>query len=290
MSNSGYGAIAAAGMVIIVVIVYSIVGGHILSSPQTATTDTSSSASGSASQPTVTSSSSVTQLSSGSVSSSSAYYRIEFTGKASADEGQSQGNSPGSLTSYTTNWNWDLVFYYTGNPLPGYPVTLQVYLPQSTISLTGLSTFGSGTTCMGNSTQVGGAGAFVVSFEVYPNGTAVAASDPWASVAAVTYANSSSFCAQNSVWGTTGGGTFDDGYYGQLKFSGYSFQLDPGIIGGLGGSLDITNPCTSPPAPGDCLVYPTTSYEDSWSGSITITSISCSGIPEDILPSSCYSA
>jgi hypothetical protein len=292
LSNSGYGVMGAGIAVIIVVIVYSIVGGRIISFPTTATVDTTS--------PTSTSSlSSSASLTAATGSSAfnfnpSGNYKILFTGKASdsethttTDPGYCGGGNGNPLrlceSSETTSWTWNFVYYYSGGSSPNFPAGLNIYLNYSTVSLTGTSNWVNPTaTCMATSNSIVGPGAMTAPLIVYSNGTVMNAAgyDPWDAVANPYSGNDTSFCATSgNVW-IGNGDTFYAGYNGELN--PFSFLMDAGTYSGLGGSITAGTCPTSGTITVSCVVYPYLSSTDSWSGTITVTAISCTEVPTSL--------
>lgn len=231
---------------------------------------------------TATSSQSVSTASAANNFDPSADYRIEFTGKAFGSQAFAPVGPCGyCVTADSNSWTWDFIFYYAGSNSQYFPLSVGMNVSQSSVSYQGSVTFEQpSTTCQFSSTSITGEGSMLMPITVYSDGSATNSGGtsgyfPWASVGGTSPPYN---CGPPSDgWFDSLGAFLYIGYNHEL--GNIAFTMAPGIYGEPGGSISGgTCPNTSPITI-SCIVAPGTAFSDNWSGSITVTEISCSQLP-----------
>jgi len=285
-NRRGIGTIAIVVVVIAIMIVAGVLVALLrITGPNGTSTQTTTIQSSTTSPPSSSTSTSSTTLPAANGFDSSADYKVEFTGTASSSETY----APGSPCAYcdtadSNSWNWDFTYFYVGSSSQYFPVSLSIFLNQSTVTYQGSVTYMEpSTTCTFSSNSITGPGSMLMPITVYPNGSATNAGGisgyfPWASVGGTS---SPLNCGpSDNGWFDTLGGFLYIGYNHELAH--IAFKMEPGVYGGLGGSISGGTCPTTGPITTSCVESPGTSLADNWSGSITVTAIGCNDLPASL--------
>jgi hypothetical protein len=277
-------------VIVIIVIAIVVVAGILvailrISGPNVTTTSTSIIQPSSSSASQSNSSQSSSSLPPATGFDSAADYKVEFIGNAFGSEAWAPASPcPYCDTADSNTWTWDFTFYYVGSSSLDFPVSINMFLNQSTVNYQGSVTYmDPATTCTYSSTSITGPGSMLMPITVYSNGTATNAGGvsgyfPWGSVGGTS---SPLNCGPSgNGWFDTIGGFLYPGYNDELGH--INFNMQPGVYSGLGASISGGTCPSTGPITASCVESPGTSLMDNWSGTITVTAISCSDLPASL--------